>query len=94
MRIIITPPDQTNHVQPFINMVSTVDATSILNKEPIEMNYIEIIVREGNMIYIPYNWLYYIYKGNSKHKQSTTTKYTTDECVIVDCINQSVFNYL
>ena len=81
MRIIITPSDQTHLVQPFINMVSTIDATSILNKEPMEMNYIEIIVREGNMIYIPYNWLYYIYK-------------TTDECVIVDCINQSVFNYL
>ena len=81
MRIIITPPDQTHIVQPFINMVSTIDATSILDKEPMEINYIEIIVREGNMIYIPYSWLYYIYK-------------TTDECVIVDCINQSVFNYL
>ena len=81
MRIIITPPDQTHIVQPFINMVSTIDATSLLNKEPMEMNYIEIIVREGNMIYIPYNWLYYIYK-------------TTEECVIVDCINQSVLNYL
>jgi hypothetical protein len=57
MRIIIAPPDQTNHVQPFINMVSTIDATSILNKEPMEMNYIEIIVREGNMIYIPYKWI-------------------------------------
>ena len=83
MRVIITPPDQTNSVKPFINMVSTIDATSILNKEPMEMNYIEIIVREGNMIYIPYHWLYYIYKGN-----------TSKECVIVDCINQSVFNYL
>jgi len=81
LRIIITPPDQTHLVQPFINMVSTIDATSILNKEPMEMNYIEIIVREGNMIYIPYNWLYYIYK-------------TSVECVIVDCINQSAFNYL
>ena len=83
MRVIITPPNQTTIVQPFINMVSTIDATSILNKEPMEINYIEIIVREGNMIYIPYTWLYYIYKGNK-----------TNECVIVDCINQSVLNYL
>ena len=83
MRVIITPPNQFNIVKPFINMVSTIDATHILNKEPMEINYIEIIVREGNMIYIPYNWLYYIYKGNTK-----------EECVIVDCINQSVFNYL
>ena len=83
LRVIITPPDQTHIVQPFINMVSTIDATYILNKEPMEINYIEIIVREGNMIYIPYTWLYYIYKGNK-----------TNECVIVDCINQSVLNYL
>ena len=83
MRVIITPPDQTQLVKPFINMVSTIDATSILNKEPMEMNYIEIIVREGNMIYIPYQWLYYIYKGNK-----------SNECVIVDCINQSALNYL
>jgi hypothetical protein len=83
MRVIITPPNQIHIVKPFINMVSTIDATSILNKEPMEINYIEIIVREGNMIYIPYNWLYYIYNGNK-----------SKECVIVDCINQSVLNYL
>ena len=82
MRVIIAPQDQTYIVQPFINMVSSVDATSILDKEPIEMNYIEIIVREGNMIYIPYNWLYFIYNNNNQ------------ECVIVDCINQSVLNIL
>ena len=83
MRIIITPPDQTNILEPFINMVSTIDATDILDKEPMELNFIEIIVREGNMIYIPYNWLYFIYKGNAN-----------DECVIIDCINQSVLNYI
>ena len=83
MRIIITPPDQTHILEPFINMVSTIDSTSILDKEPIELNFIEIIVREGNMIYIPYNWLYFIYKGN-----------TNDECVIVDCINQSLLNFI
>ena len=65
MRIIIAPPDQIHLVQPFINMVSTVDASSILDKEPMEMNYIEIIVRQGNMIYIPYNLIYFIYNGNS-----------------------------
>ena len=84
MRIIIAPPDQTHIVQPFINMVSNIDATQILDKEPMEMNYIEIIVREGNMIYIPYNWIYFIYNDNSN----------ANECVIVDCINQSVLNML
>jgi hypothetical protein len=83
MRIIITPPDQTHILEPFTNMVSTIDATSILDKVPIELNFIEIIVREGNMIYIPYNWLYFIYKGN-----------TNDECVIVDSINQSVLTFI
>ena len=84
MRIIIAPSDQTNIVEPFTNLVSTIDATSILDKEPMEMNYIEIIVREGNMIYIPYNWIYFIYNGNSNSK----------ECVIIDCINKSALNIL
>ena len=44
-------------------MVSTYDATQLLDKDPIEMNFIEIIVREGNMIYIPYNWIYFIYNS-------------------------------
>ena len=86
MRIIIAPPDQTHIVQPFINMVSNIDATSILDKEPMEMNYIEIIVREGNMIYIPYNWIYFMYNGNGNGN--------SNECVIVDCINQSALNIL
>jgi len=83
MRIIIAPPNQSKYVQPFKNMVSTIDSTQLLNKEPMEINFIEIIVREGNMIYIPYNWIYFIYNNN-----------TNNECVIIDCINQSVFNYL
>ena len=82
LRVIIAPPNQSNIIEPFINMVSTIDATSILDKEPMELNFIEIIVREGNMIYIPYNWIYFLYKIN------------TNECVIVDCINQSVLNYI
>jgi len=83
MRVIIAPKDQTYIIQPFINMVSSIDASSILDKDPIVMNYIEIIVREGNMIYIPYNWLYFIYNNNNNN-----------ECVIVDCINQSVLNII
>jgi len=82
MRVIIAPHDQYKHVQPFTNMVSGIDATELLDKVPIEINFIEIIVREGNMIYIPYNWIYFIYNN------------INTECVIVDCINQSVLNYL
>jgi hypothetical protein len=86
MRIIIAPPNQSEFVKPFINMVSTYDATQLLDKDPIEMNFIEIIVREGNMIYIPYQWIYFIYKHNQNNQ--------LNDCVIIDCINQSLLNYL
>lgn len=83
MRIIITPPDQEHILEPFINLVSTIDASPILNKEPIELNYIEIIVRQGNMVYIPWNWFYFIYKGKNDQ-----------ECVIIDCLNKSLLSIL
>ena len=88
LRVIIATPDQTNIIKPFINMVSNIDATSLLNKEPIEFNYIEIIVREGNMIYIPYEWLYFMYTNTN------TNNSINKDCVIIDCINQSVLNIL
>jgi hypothetical protein len=90
MRVIIATPDQHKLLEPFVNMVSTVDATQILNKEPIELNYIEIIVRQGNMIYIPWNWLYFIYKGNGKDNDSLQH----DECVMIDCENKSALSYI
>jgi hypothetical protein len=83
MRIIITPPDQCKLLEPFVKMVSTIDATLILNKEPMELNYIEIIIRQGNIIYIPWSWSYFIYKSNA-----------IEECVIVDCINNSVLSFM
>lgn len=82
MRIIIAPPDQSHYLEPFNNMVSTIDATSIVNKEPPDMKYIEIIIRKGNMIFVPWSWSYFIYKG------------TADECVIIDCLNKSAISLL
>ena len=61
MRVIIAPPDQEHKISPIINLVSTIDATIILDKVPIELNFIEIIIRKGNMIYIPWGWFYFIY---------------------------------
>lgn len=78
MRIIIAPPDQSKYLEPIVNLVSTVDATETLNKEPVEMNYVEIIVRQGNMIYVPWGWFYFIYNGNNQK-----------ECVIIDCLDKS-----
>ena len=80
MRVIIATPDQSKIIGPYKNMVSTIDATNILNKDPMELNYIEIIIRQGNVIYIPYGWCYFIYSNNISN----------EECVIVDCINKSL----
>ena len=37
------------------------------------------------MIYIPWNWFYFIYKINN-------TNNTNQECVIVDCLNKSILS--
>ena len=83
MRIIIATPDQYKSLEPFVNMVSSIDATQILDKEPMELNFIEIIIRKGNVIYIPYGWFYFIYRSQSN-----------EECVIIDCINKSLLSYI
>jgi len=83
IRIIIATPDQSLLLEPLSNMVSTIDATSILNKEPLEINYIEVIVRKGNMVYVPWGWFYFIYNGSYNN-----------ECVIVDCENKSALSFI
>jgi hypothetical protein len=80
-RIIITPPDQLSKLEPITNNVSTIDATALLDKDPMEINFIEIVVRQGNLIYIPWNWMYFIYKPTN-----------TPECVIIDCLNNSIIS--
>ena len=81
-RIIITPNDQRKFLEPFKNNVSTINATPILDKVPMEMNFIEIIIRTGNLIYIPYGWHYFIYKSD-----------LSNETVILNCINNTLLNY-
>jgi hypothetical protein len=83
MRVIIAPTDQQSILEPIINLVSTIDATPILDKDPIVLNFVEIIVRKGNIIYIPWNWFYFIYKGKSE-----------EECVVIDCLNKSVLTII
>ena len=78
-RIILAPPDQSKYLEPFTNNVSTIDSTALLDKNPMELNFIEIIIREGNLIYVPWNWFYFIYKPD-----------LSKEVVIVDCINKSL----
>lgn len=81
-RIIIVPNDQRKFLEPFKNNVSTINATAILDKVPMEMNFIEIIIRTGNLIYIPYGWHYFIYKPH-----------IDKETVIMNCINSTLLNY-
>lgn len=80
-RIIISPPSQSHHFGNFINNVSNVNAIPLLEKNPIELEFLEIIVRAGNMIYVPYGWHYFIYKNNKDI-----------ETVIIDCINKSILS--
>jgi len=82
-RIIITPPDQLSKLEPITNQVSSTDATQLLEKEPMELNFIEIIIRKGNLIYIPWNWFYFIYKPPQ-----------IQETVIIDCLNNSIISVI
>lgn len=84
-RIIITPPVQSSKLEPFTNHVSKKDATKILDAQPIELNYIEIIIRKSNMIYIPWGWHYFIYRSSTSNGE---------ESIILDCLNKSVINLL
>uniref|UniRef100_A0A6C0HM37 Cupin-like domain-containing protein n=1 Tax=viral metagenome TaxID=1070528 RepID=A0A6C0HM37_9ZZZZ len=91
MRIIISPPDQAPLLGTFINNVSNFDATKLLDKVPIELQFVEIILRCGNMIYIPYDWHYFIYKNsltssidNSANNKANTAANTAANVEIAD----------
>ena len=99
MRIIIAPPNQSELLGTFINNVSNFDATQLLDKVPVELQFVEIILRCGNMIYIPYAWHYFIYKKSDigaistpndpdTSKLSATTN--SDNVIIIDCLNKSI----
>lgn len=81
-RIIIAPPDQSGKLEPFTNYVSSNDATKMLDAQPMDLNYIEIIVRVGNLVYIPWGWHYFIYRPSTHNSNS----------VILDCLNKSAIN--
>ncbi len=87
-RIILFSPDMEKELEPFTNNVSSVDIKSELEKDDTKMNFIEIVVREGNLIYIPYGWHYFIY-GNHIDLDGEE-QIQTNETVILDCINKSL----
>ena len=64
---------------------------SEIEKDNTEMNFIEIILREGNMIYIPFGWFYFIY-GNHLDLD-TPDRNPFRETIILNCINKSLINF-
>ncbi len=93
------------------NCVSTIDITPLLNIEPLqssqhdEFEFIEVVLRSGNMIYIPYKWYYYIYNVtvpiptidintnvNTNNDNNENNENNLGECVIMHCINKSIID--
>ena len=87
VRIILMNPDHHSKLGNFKNNVSDKDIKDEINKPDTKLDFIEIILREGNMIYIPYGWHYFIY-GNHMINDNN------DETIILDCINLSLINHL
>lgn len=81
VRIILIPPNEHQKLETFSNNVSTQNITEILNKDTPPFEFIEIVLREGNMIYIPYKWHYFIYKAEFEGSDNQTT--------ILNMINKS-----
>lgn len=92
-RIILMNPEHHSKLGNFKNNVSDKDITEEINKPDTKLDFIEIILREGNMIYIPYGWHYFMY-GNNLINNDTNNNDINDETIILDCINLSLINHL
>jgi hypothetical protein len=86
IRIILIPPNEHEKLGKFNNNVSVNDLTGLLNQENPNFEFIEIIVRQGNMVYIPYLWYYFIYKAEFEDKDNQTT--------ILNMVNKSWLNLI
>jgi len=86
IRIILIPPNEHEKLGKFNNNVSENDITNLLNQDKPTFEFIEIILRQGNMVYIPYLWHYFIYKAEFQDKNNQTT--------ILNMINKSWLNLI
>ena len=91
VRVILFNPACEKYLGKFVNNVSSIDIKSEIEKDNTEMNFIEIILREGNMIYIPFGWFYFIY-GNHLDLD-TPDRNPFRETIILNCINKSLINF-
>lgn len=87
-RVILFSPNMETYLEPFTNNVSSVDIKSEIEKDDTKINFIEIVLREGNILYIPYGWHYFIY-GNHLDLDNDESE-QIGETVILDCINKSL----
>lgn len=82
-RIVLVPPSEHDKLGVFNVNVSNIDLLPELDKEDSNIECIEVVLREGNMIYIPYQWHYFVY-GNSNF----------DNTIMLSCINMSLIDFL
>lgn len=87
-RVILFSPDTEKSLEPFTNNVSSIDIKPEIEKDNTELNFIEIVLREGNIIYIPFGWHYFIY-GNHIDLDSEGQE-QVGETIVLDCINKSL----
>lgn len=90
-RIILFSPKNKPHFGNFKNNVSDTDIKNEIEKDNTTLDFIEIILREGNMIYIPFGWYYFIY-GNHIKLNGDNDENEFNETIILNCINKSLLD--
>ena len=89
-RIVLFAPQIEKHLTPFTNNVSSIDIKHEIEKDNTELEFIEVVLREGNLIYIPYGWFYFIYGNNID--LDTIEDEQHRETIVLDCINKSIID--
>lgn len=100
-KVLLIPPHSINRAENldfemsnlgnFNKFVCDTDITAKLDLTPPPFEFIEVILRFGNMIYIPFNWYYHIYNVTPANKDASIGT-STGECIIMDCINKSLID--
>ena len=81
-RVVLVPPSEHDKLGTFNANVSNLDLLPELDKDNSDIECVEVVLRKGNMIYIPYQWHYFIY-GNTAY----------DSTIMLSCINMSLIDF-
>ena len=100
-KVLLIPPHSINRGENidfersnlgiFNNNICDTDITTKLDLTPPPFEFVEVVLRFGNMIYIPFNWYYHIYNVTPANKDAPFG-IVTGECIIMDCINKSLID--